>query len=79
MKYLFYRLTALLLAVLLFCSTGGVFALAAQGELPDPACALGTSSSAMLAGGGRQVETERGRFSWTTAAISARGTGRAFR
>ena len=62
MKYLFYRLTALLLAVMLFCSTGGVFALAAQGELPDPACALGTSSSAMLAGGGRQVETERGRF-----------------
>ena len=62
MKYLLHRMTALLLAVLLLCSAGSVFALAAPTGLPDPACALGTTASDMLAGGGRQVRTDRGLF-----------------
>lgn len=62
MKFLLHRLTALLLALLLLCSTGSVFALAAQSSLPDPACVLGTEASDMLAGGGRQVRTDRGLF-----------------
>ena len=62
MKHLFRRLTALLLALLLLGGTGNLLALAAQEERLNPACTLGTSASAMLAGGGRQVETERGRF-----------------
>ena len=62
MKHLLHRLTALLLAVLLLCSAGNVFALAAQSALEDPACVLGTAASDMLAGGGRQVRTDRGLF-----------------
>ena len=60
MKYLLHRTTALLLALLLLFSAGSVFAFAAQTSLPDPACVLGTTPSAMLAGGGRQVHTDQG-------------------
>ncbi|MBR7009406.1 MAG: S-layer homology domain-containing protein [Oscillospiraceae bacterium] len=62
MKYLLHRLTALLLALLLLCSAGGALAMAAQDGLSDPACVLGATPSEMLAGGGRQLETERGSF-----------------
>ena len=62
MKYLLHRMTALLLALLLLCSAGGVFAFASQKALPDPACALGTDPADMLAGGGRFVRTERGTY-----------------
>ena len=55
MKFLLHRFTALLLAVLLFCSAGGVLAFAAQTALPDPGCTLGTDPSDMLAAGGRRV------------------------
>ena len=55
MKYLFHRLTALLLAVLLLCGAGGILSYAAQITLPDPACVLGTDPTDMLAAGGRRV------------------------
>ena len=35
MKYLFHRLTALLLAVLLLCGAGGILSYAAQITLPS--------------------------------------------
>lgn len=60
MKYLLYRLTALLLAGLLLFSAGGTYVFASHTALPDPACRLGTASLSMLAGGGRSVETEQG-------------------
>ena len=62
MKYLGHRLTALLLAVLLLCSAGSSFAAAAHEGRRDPACILGASPAEMLAGGGRQVSTERGVY-----------------
>ncbi|MBR6414279.1 MAG: S-layer homology domain-containing protein [Oscillospiraceae bacterium] len=56
MKHLLYRLTAFALAGLLLL--GAFTAYAAPVRLPDPACRLGTTPLAMLAGGGKTVQAE---------------------
>lgn len=61
MKYLLHRSLALLLAVLLLVSVIPEMALAAP-VVPSPRLELGTFSGDMLAGGGRQVLTEKGLF-----------------
>ena len=53
MKHLLYRLTAFALAGLLLL--GAFTAYAAPVQLPDPACRLGTTPLAMLAGGGKTL------------------------
>ena len=62
MKALLYRMTALLLAVLLLCSAGSGLSFAALDDPPDPCCVLGADPKDMLAGGGKTLHTERGVF-----------------
>ena len=62
MKYLCYRLSALLLAVLLLLSGGPLPALAAEVGRTDALCELGTAPADMLSGGGRQVRTDEGIY-----------------
>ena len=62
MKALLYRITALLLAVLLLCSAGSGLSFAALDDPPDPFCVLGADPKDMLAGGGKTLHTERGVF-----------------
>ena len=62
MKRRISRLTALLLAVLLLFGAGSVSALAAEEGTAASGCRLGTHTSEMISGGGRQVRTALGVF-----------------
>ena len=62
MQNILRKMTAMFLAGLLMLGTVGLHSFALQQELPSPRCRLGTTPTAMLAGGGNTVETDRGVF-----------------